>query len=166
MVDRATADGSQVWHRSSDPSGPPNDTAWRFGADGVYLTRETLRFGQAGATTTFTCDFGSGIASPPWPVRVGATYGGHGDCGNFTVEVSGHIDSQRQVTIDGSTFDVYVMTTKAVTHGQVESTLTEVDWYSPALRLPVHQEQSASGTYGFVSFESQMTSDLESARPA
>jgi hypothetical protein len=166
VVDRPGGDGTQLWHRASDPSAPPNDSTFRFATDGVALIRQVIRITNAGTTTTFTCTFDPGVPAPPWPPTVGAVFTGHGECGSFTADVSGRIDDRKQVTLDGAPVDVFVISSKLVTHGQVESTATQVDWYAPSLRLPVHSESSASGTYGFVSFQSTGTSDLESGHPS
>ncbi len=106
------------------------------------------------------------MPAPPWP-PVGVTFTGHGDRGNFTVDVSGRITGSRSVTLaDGTAVAAVVIDSSITTHGQVESSVTETDWFAPSLRLSVHTETRGGGTYGFVSYRTDMTADLESARPA
>jgi len=167
VVDRAGAGPTQTWHRYVDPKQAPNDLTFRFASDGVYLTGEVLRISQPGGSAMkFTCNFGTGVAAPPWPPTVGRTYSGHGDCNGFTADATGKVESTRTVTVDGASTTVYVLKTDVVTHGSVESTGTQVDWYAPSLGLPVHEENSTSGTYGVVDFDNAVTADLESGRPS
>lgn len=165
-VDAAKADGTQVWHRAVDPAQAPSDTTLSFRPDGMFIVSTITRASGGGASVSFTCTFEPPVPSPPWPPSVGATFGGHGQCQSFTADVSGRITGTRQVTLDGSPITVFVAESDLVTHGQVESTGHEVDWFSPALRLVVHNESQAKGTYGVVSFASNVTSDLVSGRPS
>jgi hypothetical protein len=73
----------------------------------------------------------------------------------------------RQVRLaDGTVLTVWVINTSLSTSGSVTASGTQVDWYSPALRLPVHEESHIHGTYsGVVPFTVSSVSDLESATP-
>lgn len=165
-VDAAKGDGTQVWHRAVDPSQAPSDTTLAFRTNGMFIVSTVTRASGGGASVSFTCTFDPPVPSPPWPPSVGATFGGHGQCQSFTADISGRITGTRQATLDGSPLTVVVVESDLVTHGQVESTGHEVDWFSPALRLVVHSESQAKGTYGMISFASNVTSDLVSGHPS
>ena len=165
-IDPGGADGKQVWHRVVDPNQASNDTTLAFRSDGMFIVQTVLRQGSGGQQLTFTCNFDPGIPAPPWPPAVGKTYGGHGDCGSFTTDVSGRITGSRQVALDGKSIEVFVAETTITTHGQLESTGRQVNWFAPSLRLSVHDESHQKGSYGPFGFSSDGTSDLISAKPA
>jgi hypothetical protein len=165
-VDPASG-STQLWHRANDPRQPPSDTTLQFRPDGMLVTSQVQRVTFGGQTFVFTCTFPTPVPAPPWPPNVGVTFTGHGDWGNFTVDVSGRIAGSRSATLpDGTAVPVVVIDSSLTTHGQVESSAAETDWFAPSLRLSVHTETHGSGTYGFVSYRTDMTADLESARPA
>jgi len=97
---------------------------------------------------------------------VGKTFSAHGECGSFTTEVSGKITGTKQVTLDGKAVETFVVETTIATHGQVESTGSQVDWFAPSLRMAVHSEGHQQGTYSFVSSKRDSVGDLESAKPS
>jgi len=165
-IDPGGADGKQVWHRVVDPNQASNDTTLAFRSDGMFIVQTVLRQGSGGQQLTFTCNFDPGIPAPPWPPAVGKTYGGHGDCGSFTTDVSGRITGSRQVALDGKSIEVFVAETTITTHGQLESTGRQVNWFAPSLRLSVHDESHQQGTYSVVHFTTDSSADLESANPS
>jgi hypothetical protein len=156
---------TQVWHRATDPNQPPSDTTLQFRPDGMWITSQIQRVTVAGQTSQFSCGFPTPMPAPPWPPTVGANFTGHGDCGTFTVDVTGRITSTRTVTLDGISVPVFIIESSLTTHGQVQSSATETDWFSPALRLAVHTETHGSGTYGIVSYRTDTVADLESTKP-
>lgn len=162
VVDAPAADGTQVVHRYIDPDGEPQDTTFRFGADGMFILKTVIRQGGA----EISCTFDPPVATPPWPPTVGATYGGTGECGAFTVSVDGKVTGTRTVALDGRSYDAFVLESSIATEGQFESNSTQVDWFVPELRLSAHTETNSTGKFGQVSFESSGTSDLISAVPA
>jgi hypothetical protein len=89
-----------------------------------------------------------------------------GDCGTFTAHVDGQITGTRTVTIAGTPVPTFVVTTTLTATGQVQATISETDWFAPSIRLSVHVETAAHGTYGFASFSSHATSDLEALTPS
>ena len=165
-VDPASSNGTQVFHRFVRTDQPPSDTTFSFGPSGMFITTVVTRMTVGTQTVAFTCTFNPPVPAPPWPPSVGASISGSGSCGSFTAQVSGRIDGTKTVTLDGAPVMVYVVDTTIVTHGQVESTQTQTDWFAPSLRLSVHNENRAKGTYGPFSFSSTLVSDLESGRPA
>jgi len=165
VVDPATPDGSQVFHRVVDPDKGSSDLTLVFNAQGVFLKSTTMRQGSGFQSVTFTCTFNPPMPVPPWPPTVGATFSGKADCGSFTTELNGKVDGKRQVTLDGAPVDVFVLSISTATHGQLESSGTEVRWFAPASRMVVHDESHQKGSYGPFSFASDGTSDLISAKP-
>jgi hypothetical protein len=165
-VDPASSDGTQVFHRFVRAGQPPSDTTFSFQTSGMFITTVVTRMTVGTQTVAFTCTFNPPVPAPPWPPSVGATISGSGSCGSFTAQVTGRIDGTKTVTLDGAPVMVYVVDTTIVTHGQVESTQTQTDWFAPSLRLSVHNESRAKGTYGPFSFSSTLISDLESGRPS
>lgn len=166
VVDAAKADGSQVVHRVVDPDRSSTDSTFLFKPEGIFLKSTAMQSGSGFQSVTFTCTFNPPVPAPPWPPTVGATFAGKADCGNFTTEVKGKIDGTRKATVDGAPVDVFVATISIVTHGQLESSGTEVQWFAPSTRLVVHTESHTKGSYGPFGFASDVTSDLASAKPA
>lgn len=165
-IDAASADGNQVWHRSVDPSGPPSDTTFAYRNGGVFILQTVMRTNAGGQQTSFTCTFTAPLPAPPWPPRTGSTFQGHADCGQFTVDAAGKVTGERDVTLDGSSHHVFVLTTNLTFHGQLEGSGTQTDWLDPASSLVLHEETSDNGKYGGVfAFSAQTTSDLLSAKP-
>jgi hypothetical protein len=166
LVDRADAHGQQQSHRVTSPGQSSTDTTFNFPGNGMFIVSEVLHTATGGQQVTFTCPFDGPMPAPPWPPAVGATFSGHANCGAFTLDANGRITGTRDVALDGTTLHTFVVETAIATHGQVESTGSQVDWFSPLLRLPVHSESRQQGTYGFFSFSSDLTSDLVSGRPS
>jgi hypothetical protein len=166
VVDAAKPDGTQVFHRVADPDRASTDTTFAFRSDGVFIKSTTQRQGSGFQSVTFTCNFNPPLPAPPWPPTVGATFAGKADCGSFTTDVKGKVDGTRKVALDGAQVDVFVASISIVTHGQLESTGTSVQWFAPSLRLIVHSEDHTKGAYGPFGFSSDVTSDLVSGKPA
>ena len=165
-VDPAKPDGSQVFHRVVDPARSSTDTTFLFKPDGIFLKATSTQSGSGFQSVSFTCTFNPPMPAPPWPPTVGATFAGKANCGDFTTEVKGKVDGTRQATVDGAPVDVFVISVTVVTHGQLESSGTEVQWLAPSTRLVVHDESHQKGSYGPFGFSSDVTSDLVSAKPA
>lgn len=163
-VDRADSSGVQQWRRVVAPGKWSADSTIAFTGGGPMLRATTLRNSAGEVSMTSTCTFDPAMPAPPWPLRVGATFSGHAECGDFTVDVSGSVTGTRDVVIDGATRTTFVVSSRLTTRGHVESTGTQVDWYDPASRLPVHVETEQRGTYGVVEFEQRLTSDLLSLK--
>jgi hypothetical protein len=161
VVDKPKSDGTQVWHQFS------SDTTLSFRPDGMFIVSITMRPASAPAGFAPTCTFATPLPSPPWPPTVGKTLTGHGDCGSFTVDVNGKITGTKKVTLDGASVDTFVVETTLAGHGQIELNGTDVEWFAPSLRLPVHEESHEKGSYGnFFSFAMDFTRDLTSGRPS
>ena len=171
MVDPVSPDGRQVFHRFVDPRGSM-DTTFAFRPDGIFLVSTVIGAGAgggaagAGAPGGVTCTFDPPVPTPPWPPSVGARFSGHGECGLFAADLDGTVDATRRASLDGAALEVFVVTTRLTTHGGVESTATQVDWFAPSERLITHTESHASGTAGPFAFGSELSADLVSARPA
>jgi len=165
MAVTATAPDTQRWHRVLDENNEI-DTTLRFEPNRVGVLQIVFRVRIGGQKTTFTCNFPDPMPAPPWPPTVGATFTGHAECSGFTTDVSGKIESSRTVTLDGSNVGVFVVHATIVTHGQVESTMDEVDWFAPAVGVPTHTEIHQNGTAAGFPFGADVTSDLKSARPS
>lgn len=157
-VDAPRPDGNQVWHRRSAPNAPSVDTPVRFGDNGAFLLGTNSR--------GTTCPWDPPMPLLPWPVEVGQTFLTKTSCSGADLDVQGKIDSQRSVELDGRAIDVYVVTKAITTHGNLESTGTEVDWFAPSLGLNVHVESHSTGLAKNTTVQSDETDDLVSARPS
>lgn len=163
VVDPVQSNGVEVWHRYIDPSKQPADTDMQFRSNGPFI----LSAGEAGPQGNTTCTFNPPIAAPPWPPATGETFSSQGNCGNFDVAVQGRIAGQQPVTLkDGETFMAWVIDSTLTISGQVTGSGTQVDWYSPVLRLPVHEQVDMNGTYQGVNFKLHSVSDLVSSHPS
>lgn len=163
VVDPAQSNGVQVWHRYIDTSKQPADTDMQFRSNGPFM----LSAGEAGPQGNTTCTFNPPIAAPPWPPATGETFSSQGSCGSFNVSVQGRITGQQPVTLkDGETFTAWVIDSSLTISGQVTGSGTQVDWYSPALRLPLHEQVDMNGKYNGVTFNLHSVSDLVSSHPS
>jgi hypothetical protein len=160
-VDSADAANNQNFHRAVDPAQPPSDITYAFRTSGPFITATVVR----AQGLQYECHFDPGIPAPPWPATDGKPISGHANCGPITVDVSGSITGHRTATVDGKPIDVIVITTTITTHGQIESTSNDVQWWAPSLSLPVHSESKMHGSFGAFAFQSDVTSDLKSTHP-
>lgn len=170
VIDAPTSTGSgtwtQVWHAYLDPHQPPSDTTFAFSPTAVAVASEVMRASYGGQTASFSCTFSPPVPVIGWPLRVGYSFSGSGDCGSFTVSLSGQITGTHTVTLDGSPITTYVVEATYTTKGQVNSTTTETDWFDPGSRLDVHMASDTKGSYGAFPFEVQSTRDLVSEHPS
>lgn len=158
VIDAAQATGKQVWHRFVQPGQPSDETTLQFTGRGPFLLSTTEPSPQG----TVTCTFNPPIPAPTWPAAMGDTFSSTGDCGQFTVSVSGRINGQRNVALNGHTYSTWVVDTTLTFHGSVSGSGTQEDWYSTDLRVPLHEYSQLHGSYGPFSFSSNMTSDVTS----
>jgi len=154
------ADGSQVQVRQYDENNHGVDTAYTYHPDGIYVSDAREREGNSAAS----CSFDPPGLSIPWPISTGRTFSSKGDCGTFALTLDSHVDSARRVNIGGVPVDVFVIATVVSTHGSIESTGRETDFFAPSIGLPVHIESEQRATSG-TPYEKQLTLDLMSAEP-
>jgi hypothetical protein len=169
VVDPARADGSQVWHRDVlAPGQSSTDTVVVFQPSGIYYSSVIF----TGNGTAITCTFAApGVPAPQWPPTVGRGISAHGTCtfnnNTFTATVSGSITGTRQVTLaDGTTVSTFVATINTTITGTylltpVNAQVNQTDWFSPSLRMIVHEDSKTT----FNNQTSELVSDLESSRP-
>lgn len=168
VVDPAQQNGTQVDHRYVDPgnsSSQPANTTTRFLPSGPVI----LSTNEGAGPQSISCTFNPPIAAPPWPPAVGKTFASNGDCGSgTTVTVQGRIAGFQTATLaDGETFPVWIVdSTLNLTGNEFNASGTQVDWYSTALRLPVHEQIDVQGSYSGVQFALHSVSDLISSRPS
>jgi hypothetical protein len=165
VVDALKADHTQTSHRYVDPNKAPSDTTLLFRSDGMFLTGQVNRSTVGSQTVAFTCTFSPPMPIPPWPPAVGQHFTGDGNCGSFTVHVDAAVTATKAASVGGTSVPTYVIQSTIATHGQVESTINETDWFAPSLRLSVHVEAKSQGKYGFFSFSSNTVSELEGLKP-
>ena len=162
VVDPAQANGVQAWHRYVDTSKPPANTQAQFTANGPFILSTTEQSPQGNTT----CTFNPPIAAPPWPPAAGKTFSSQGSCGSFNVALQGRITGSQTMTLkDGETFTVWVIDSTLNLSGQVTGSGTQVDWYSPALRLSLHEQIDISGAFGAFNFNLHSVSDFVSSHP-
>jgi len=158
VVDAPGSNGEQVWHRYVQQGQSPADTTLQFANKGIFLLSTTEQSPQGNVN----CTFSPAVPAPPWPPAVGDTFASTGNCGQFTVDVTGRITGQRTFALGHSSYATWVVDTTLTFHGQVTGSGSQEDWYSPALRIPLHEYTTVHGNYGPFSFSSQLTSDVTS----
>lgn len=162
VVDPAQSNGIQAWHRYVDTSKPPANTQAQFTANGPFILSTTEQSPQGNTT----CTFNPPIAAPPWPPAAGKTFSSQGNCGSFNVTLQGRIAGSQIMTLkDGETFTVWVIDSTLNLSGQVTGSGTQVDWYSPAVRLSLHEQVDISGSFGAFNFNLHSVSDFVSSHP-
>jgi hypothetical protein len=162
VIDPVQSNGIQVSHRYIDPKQPPAETDTQFRSNGPFILSTT----EASPQGNTTCTFNPPIPAPQWPTSAGESFSSQGNCGSFTVSVQGRITGTQSVTLqDHETFTVWVIDSTLNMSGQVTGSGTQVDWYSPAVRLPLHEQVDLNGTYSGLNFKLHSVSDLESSHP-
>lgn len=163
VIDPVQPNGVQMSHRYISSNSQPSDTATQYSANGPYI----LSTSEQGPQGNTTCTFNPPIPAPPWPTSAGQTFNSQGSCGSFSVSVQGRVAGTQTDTLkDGETFTVWVINSTLTISGSITGSGTQVDWYSPALRLPLHEQVDMNGTYSGVSFKLHNVSDLESSHPS
>lgn len=159
VIDPVQSNGVQVSHRYVSSNNQPADTTTQYTANGPYVLSTSMASPQG----NITCTFNPPIPAPPWPTSAGQTFNSQGNCGNITVSVQGRIAGTQTDTLkDGETFTVWVIDSTLTLSGAISGSGTQVDWYAPAVRLPLHEQVDMQGT----SFEMHSVSDLESSHPS
>lgn len=163
VVDPAQPNGIQVDHRYVDQSNQPANTTTQFLPTGPVI----LSLTEGAGPSSVSCTFNPPVAAPPWPPAVGKTFSSTGNCGSgTTVTIQGRIAGSQVATLkDGETFPVWVIDSTLNLSGQIKGSGTQVDWYSTALRLPVHEQTDVQGSYSGIPFTLHSVSDLVSSRP-
>lgn len=165
VVDPAQSNGVQVEHRHVDQTNPPADTSTQYLSTGPVILSTT----EGAGSNQVSCTFNPPIEAPPWPPAVGKTFSSQGTCGSGnTVTVQGKITGSQTATLkDGETFTVWVIDSTINMTGQIQASGTQLDWYAPALRLPVHEQTDIQGKYqGTFPFTLHSVSDLVSSHPS
>jgi len=160
-VEPADADGTQLVRRFIDPEQPPIETRIRFDRAGILLVETS----GGGGPTGFRCTFDPPLTLVAWPPTVGHTASGEADCENVHITYEVRITGQVPVTIDGATYEAFVMESTVTTTGDLESTSEQLDHFVAELRQSVHTESTSEGTFRGVQFSATSTSDLVSATP-
>jgi len=164
-VAQPRANGRQTSHMVIDSQQPPSDQTIQFNRHGMFLLASVQRYKFAGHTETIRCHFHPGLPLPPWPLKVGMTFHGSGDCGNIHVSGTGQVISRRTATVGRVAVPVFVIKSTLKTSGGVRSTTTDTEWFSPALRLSVKDVGDTKGKFGPFPFASHFTRTLSSTRP-
>ena len=146
LVVSAPVNGTETW---TDPN---TTTSLSFNGSGVFLESESVSVVNA------TCTFTNAVASPPWPLKVGATFSGQANCGGGQVlNLSGRVTATSSV---GGVATYLVQST--ITLGGTNLLIAETDWYAPSLRLPVKSTVAVSGAFDGYSISSDSTYTLAS----
>jgi hypothetical protein len=161
-VEPATAEGTQLVRRYIDPEQSPAETRLRFDAAAISMTEVASGGGPAG----FRCTFDPPLVLVAWPPTVGHTASGSTSCQNVDVTYETRITGRTPVTIDGATYEAFVMESTITTTGDFESTTRQVDHFVAELRMSTHTENDIQGTYQAFQFSGHTVADLVSAVPA
>lgn len=150
--------GVEVWQDHIQANQPPQDTTIQFRPNGPFMVSTTEYTPQGNVT----CTFNPAIPAPTWPPATGDSFTSSGNCGQFSIQIQGKITGNRAFQLDGRSYQTWVIDSTLTTHGQINATGTQEDWYSTDLRLPLYQSVTTKGTYGIISFSSQLTTRITS----
>jgi hypothetical protein len=164
VVDPAKSDGEQTSHEAAGKQ-QATDQTLLFDRKGMFLVSEVEHLAIPGHNETITCTFHPGVPYPPWPLKVGDREQAGTSCGDVKVTASGQVTGRRTTKIGGKSLVVYVVKVTLTTSGQINSTSTDTEWFSPALRLTVRDIGTISGKYGPFSFTGSFTRTLTSTTP-
>lgn len=165
VVRKAKPNGRQTSQLTTASGQPPSDQTLLFNNKGMFLVSQVERVKIPGKSETIRCTFHPAVPYPPWPVAVGAKVSAHTDCGQVTVRAKGAVIGRRTASIGGTSFTVYVIKVTLTTSGQVRSTSTDTEWFSPQLRLAVRDVSAINGKYGPFAFSGTITRTLTSTTP-
>jgi hypothetical protein len=125
------------------------DDTRRYAPDGVTLL--ATQFSASGA------QFG-GTLNPPqllarWPLTVGDTWSGHSTAGSLTIDGTGTVTGERDVTTPAGSFHCWDVQLDATISGSVSGEQHDTSCWVPQLGLPVESHQQLKGTYNGIPFE-------------
>jgi hypothetical protein len=138
VVGTATS-GTQTWTLNFGAKVPVSTSTMSYRSTGIYVVAQSEQM----SGTTISCPFAAPMASPPSPPTVGATFSGHASCSSGAVlNVTGKITGNAVMLLNGTPVTTSVVGTTAVMSVTVlgiryEVDVTQVNWYAPALRMPI-----------------------------
>ena len=169
VVAPVSAAGTQVWTRAVGGSMAPSTSVMLFNAAGSYLVSPGASVPGADAS----CSFSSPVAWPPWPTTPGQTVSGQAACTGpiSTYRVTVRVTGTATVSLNGQTVTAAVVTNTFVLKGSyagspINVTLTETDYYTPTLRIPVVTRTQMSGSALGISISTERTDTLVSSTPS
>lgn len=132
------------------------DDTRRYGPGGVELLAST--FSAQGAT------FG-GPLSPPQllarsPLAVGDTWSGRSTSGSMTIDGTGRVVRERDVTTPAGTFHCWEIKLDATISGDVSGEQHDTSCWVPGLGVPVVSDQQIKGSYSGLPFEINLRFEL------
>jgi hypothetical protein len=139
----------------------PSYTKVQFRPSGPVVVSATEPTGSGNQP----CSFDPPLPFPPWPPTAGEQAGTGGTCGASSVSISEVVTGTEDIAVTGTTYTTWILDITIKTTGQLASSGEQVDYYSPALRLPLQESSDIQGAYDGVSFALQSASALLSGRP-
>jgi hypothetical protein len=139
LVIAPAASGNQTWTRNYGAKVPVSKTVMSYRNGGIFGLAQSEQM----SGTTISCTFAVPLPWPPSPPTIGATFSGHSSCTNQAVlNVTGKIASTQVLQFEGKAVTTAVVNTTSVLAvtflgARYEVDVTEVDWYAPALRMPL-----------------------------
>jgi uncharacterized membrane protein YdfJ with MMPL/SSD domain len=140
-------------------------------SNSTYTRDDTRRFPATGVellATTFTASGASfgGPLDPPqllvrWPLTVGDTWSGTSTAGDMTIQGTGRVVGERDVTTPAGGFHCWDVQLDATITGSVQGEQHETSCWVPALGMPVLTSQTMSGTYNGFPFEVTLEATLQ-----
>ena len=132
------------------------DDARRYGTDGVTLL--ATQFSASGA------QFGGPLDPPQllvrWPLTIGDTWSGRSTAGSLTVDGTGTVTGERDVTTPIGTFHCWDVQLDATISGSVSGEQHDKSCWVPELGLPVESHQQLKGTYNGIPFAMNLDFNL------
>jgi uncharacterized membrane protein YdfJ with MMPL/SSD domain len=141
-------------------------------ASSTYTRDDTRRFAPAGVellASTFNASgatFG-GTLQPPqllarWPLTIGDTWSGTSTAGRVTIQGTGRVIGERDITVPAGTFHCWDIQLDATITGDVQGEQHDTSCWVPELGMPVETTQTLSGTYSGFPFEVNLHGLLQS----
>jgi hypothetical protein len=139
VVGPATSVGTQAWTLNLGPKVAVSTSVMSYRAGGIYLVAQSEQM----SGSTIACTFAAPLPAPPAPPTVGVTFSGHAACTSGAVlNVTGKIAGTAVLPLDGTPVTTSVVGTTSVMSVMIlgiryEVDVTQVNWYAPALRMPI-----------------------------
>ncbi|MDQ1417202.1 MAG: hypothetical protein QOF81_2815 [Acidimicrobiaceae bacterium] len=166
VVAPVSGSGTQVWTRKVGGTVPASTSVMLFNATGSYLVSPGGQTGGAPAA----CTFNAPVPWPPWPTTPGRTYAAQATCSGpvSSYQATGRVQGTATLSLDGHAVNTSIVVNTFVLKGSyagspLTMTLTETDYYSPTLRVPVVTRTHVVGSALGLPVSTDRTDILESA---
>jgi hypothetical protein len=135
---------------------------YRYTRSGVFLDYEQATVTCAGIKQTSTVDYTPPQLRAKLPVAVGQSWTSKGGDSGRTEDESGKVTGTSHITVEGTSYLVYIIDTTVKMSGSESGSRTQRWWYSPALGLPLKWHEAETGARSGATYKADYTCQITS----